>query len=143
MKRQGEEREREKNFEILILEFSRQEKRKCEAAIPLLRRENHGQTSLSSYKNRSYKKPVLVRSIFGHDLLTIWNQPHLSNPTKGWGAKCIPITYHRLICGYWRFSISRWKNTLRLKSRHIIALSLKETKKREATLELRIVNSNE
>ncbi len=37
----------------------------------------------------------------------------------------------------------RWKNTLRLKSRHIIALSLKETKKKEATLELRIVNSKE
>jgi hypothetical protein len=28
------------------------------------------------------KKPVLVRSIFGHDSLTIWSEPHLSNPTK-------------------------------------------------------------
>ena len=37
----------------------------------------------------------------------------------------------------------RWKNTLHLKSRHIIALSLKETKKKEAKLELHIVNSKE
>jgi hypothetical protein len=29
----------------------------------------------------------------------------LSNPTKGWGAKCISIAYHRLICGYWRCNI--------------------------------------
>jgi hypothetical protein len=39
------------------------------------------------------------------------------------------------------FSICRWKNTLRLKSRHTSALSLGETKKREATLELNIVNA--
>jgi hypothetical protein len=26
----------------------------------------------------------------------------LSNPTKGWGAKCIPIAYYRLIRGYWQ-----------------------------------------
>jgi hypothetical protein len=32
------------------------------------------------------------------------------------------ITYHRLICGYWQFSIYQWKNTLRLKLRHILAL---------------------
>ncbi len=76
---------------------------------------------------------VLVRSIFGHDSLTIWSQPHLSNPTKGRGAKCIPIAYHRLVHGYWRFSISRWKNTLRLKSRHTSALSLKRLRERSYT----------
>ncbi len=26
----------------------------------------------------------------------------MSNPTKSWGAKCIPIAYHHLICGYWQ-----------------------------------------
>jgi hypothetical protein len=29
----------------------------------------------------------------------------LSNPTKGWGAKCIPIAYYRLIRGYWRNNV--------------------------------------
>ena len=46
-------------------------------------------------------------------------------------------------CAFCFFSICRWKNTLRLKSRHTLALSLGETKEREATLELNIVKVNE
>ena len=57
----------------------------------------------------------------------------LSKPTKGRGAKYIPITYHHLICGYWRFSICQWKNILCLKSRHTLALSLKRLRERSYT----------
>ena len=57
----------------------------------------------------------------------------MSNPTKGRGAKCIPIIYHRLHLRLLAIFHCRWKNTLRLKSRHIIALSFKETKERSYT----------
>ncbi len=37
------------------------------------------------------EKPVLVRSIFGHDSLTIWSEPHLSNPTKVGEQSAFPL----------------------------------------------------
>ena len=99
----------------------------------LFRRGKHGQTLLSSYEGKYHKKLVFskehVWSWLAHNL----EPATLSNPTKGRGAKCIPIAYHRLNLRLLAIFHCRWKNTLRLKSRHIIALSLKRLKERSYT----------
>ena len=63
---------------------SRQERRKCEATTKSPFKRKYGQTLVSSYENSFHKKTVIVRTIFGHDLLTIWSPPHcLTQPKVG------------------------------------------------------------
>jgi hypothetical protein len=52
----------------------------------------------------------------------------MSNPNQVGGTLCISIASTALFGGYLRFSIL-WKNTLRLKLRHIVALSQLETER--------------
>ncbi len=129
--RQGERGKRILNSKFQSLSLPRKEK--MWGCSPIVKWEKQGQTLLGSYANISYKKPVLVKSIFWSRFAHNWEPATLSNPTKSWGAKCIPIAYHRFICGYWQFSICQWKNTLHLKLRHTLALSLKRLRERSYT----------
>ena len=100
---------------------------------PLVR-EKQGQTVPDLLRGSHLRvKPFLVISLFGHDLLTIREPATHCLTQTSWGASAFPSLTTALICGYWLFSISQWKNTLRLKLRHTFALSLRRQRERSYT----------
>ncbi len=75
-----------------------------------------------------------TRSFFLHSS-QIWLSATICNyhicPIPAKLGSIVPsYCFHRLICGYWRFSIVDGKNTLCLKLQRIVALSQLETKGR-------------
>jgi len=72
------------NFVLFKILASRQERRKCEAITNCFEEENMDRPYLVPMKVNTTRNRFSVRSIFGHDLLTIWSPPHrLTQPKVG------------------------------------------------------------
>jgi hypothetical protein len=93
------------NFNLFEILASRQERRKCEAITNCFEEENMDRPYLVPMKVNTTRNRFSVRSIFGHDLLTIWSPPHCLTQPKVREQSAFPSLTTALICGYWRFSI--------------------------------------
>jgi len=72
------------NFVLLQILASCQERRKCEDITNCFEEENMDRPYLVPMSANTTRNRFSVRSMFGHDLLTIWSPPHcLTQPKVG------------------------------------------------------------